>query len=222
MAMKRLILDTLARTGIIAVTVMVMAIASANAQPPPTPPAGPIGRSPVAGTSSTSSTAIAQTLSIPWSRPRSRSPSRPSVKTRQLPDSVRFVTVTLNEPPKEIVLHPTADGRSRARSFLILLDNATGRGYEAVVDLCQTSRDPIRRAAGRGPAADHARRVRRVRRGGPAVAGLPRGVQEARDRGPEPGDDRRLVGGPLRQRTAGGPGQAALSRTVLGPLRAQR
>ena len=31
-------------------------------------------------------------------------------KERRLPGSVRFVTVTLNEPPKDAVLHPRADG----------------------------------------------------------------------------------------------------------------
>ena len=56
-------------------------------------------------------------------------------KGKRLADSVRFVTVTLNEPAKEVVLNPRADGRSPREAFLILLDNATGRGYEAVVDL---------------------------------------------------------------------------------------
>ena len=56
-------------------------------------------------------------------------------KERKLAESFRFVTVTLNEPSKSLVLHPRA-GQSIAReAFLVLLDNATGTGYEAVVNL---------------------------------------------------------------------------------------
>jgi len=57
----------------------------------------------------------------------------------------------------------------------------------------------VRDASRGGPAAHHARRVRRVRGGGPAIAGLPRGDEEAGHRGPQTGHDRRLVGRPLRQ-----------------------
>ena len=47
----------------------------------------------------------------------------------------RFVTVALNEPSKDVVRdHQPGKVVSRA-AFLILLDNTTGRGYEAVVDL---------------------------------------------------------------------------------------
>ena len=47
----------------------------------------------------------------------------------------RFVTVALNEPSKDVV-RDHQPGKAVAReAFLILLDNATGRGYEAVVDL---------------------------------------------------------------------------------------
>ena len=56
-------------------------------------------------------------------------------KERQLSDSVRFVTVTLNEPSKEVVRHAVPGGPCPREAFLILLDNGTGRGYEAVVDL---------------------------------------------------------------------------------------
>jgi primary-amine oxidase len=54
---------------------------------------------------------------------------------RGLPATYRFVTVTLREPPKEAVL---AGAPTPREAFLILLDNATGRGYEAVVDLDQS------------------------------------------------------------------------------------
>ncbi len=58
-------------------------------------------------------------------------------KERKLGDSVRFVSVSLKEPSKEVV------GRSRSQpggdfprtAFVILLDRASGRGYEAEVDL---------------------------------------------------------------------------------------
>lgn len=54
---------------------------------------------------------------------------------KQLADSVRFVTVSLNEPAKESILHPRKGANTPREAFLILLDNATGRGYEAVVNL---------------------------------------------------------------------------------------
>jgi primary-amine oxidase len=56
-------------------------------------------------------------------------------KDRRLSDSIRFVTVTLNEPAKDVVCSPRPDGRFPREAFMTLLDNATGRGYEAVVDL---------------------------------------------------------------------------------------
>lgn len=58
---------------------------------------------------------------------------------KQLVDSVRFVTVTLNEPAKESILHPRKGANTPREAFLILLDNATGRGYEAVVNLTARS-----------------------------------------------------------------------------------
>jgi primary-amine oxidase len=56
-------------------------------------------------------------------------------RERRLAESVRFVTVTLNEPPKDIALHRRPDDPFPREAFVILLDNATGRGYEAVVNL---------------------------------------------------------------------------------------
>jgi primary-amine oxidase len=52
-----------------------------------------------------------------------------------LAESVRFVTVTLNEPPKEAVVSFRTGIPVPRQAFLILLDNATGRGYEGVVEL---------------------------------------------------------------------------------------
>src|SRR6478735_3829395 len=56
-------------------------------------------------------------------------------RERRLGESFRFVTVTLNEPAREAVLGHRPGGAVRREAFLILLDNATGRGYEAVADL---------------------------------------------------------------------------------------
>jgi primary-amine oxidase len=54
---------------------------------------------------------------------------------QSLSGAVRFVTVTLNEPPKDEILHPRPGVSAPREAFLILLDNASGRGFEAVVDL---------------------------------------------------------------------------------------
>ena len=54
---------------------------------------------------------------------------------KQLPASFRFVMVNLLEPPREQVLQPRPGEAVPRQAFLVLLDNATGRGYEAVVDL---------------------------------------------------------------------------------------
>jgi primary-amine oxidase len=58
-------------------------------------------------------------------------------KERQPGDSVRFVSVSLKEPSKEVVgrYRSQAGGECPREAFVILLDKATGRGYEADVDL---------------------------------------------------------------------------------------
>lgn len=53
----------------------------------------------------------------------------------RLTERFRFVTVGLNEPPKAVVLAHRPGATFPREAFLVLLDNATGRGYEAVVDL---------------------------------------------------------------------------------------
>ncbi len=58
---------------------------------------------------------------------------------KKLADSIRFVTVTLNEPAKTSVLHPQPGISIPREVFLVLLDNASGRGYEAVVNLARQS-----------------------------------------------------------------------------------
>ncbi len=60
-------------------------------------------------------------------------------REKKLADSVRFVTVTLNEPAKAAVLHPEASGLIPREVFMVLLDNGTGRGYEAVVNFARQS-----------------------------------------------------------------------------------
>jgi primary-amine oxidase len=58
-------------------------------------------------------------------------------KERKVGDSVRFVTVSLKEPSKEVIAKfESQAGRYYPRdAFVILLDKATGRGYEVEVDL---------------------------------------------------------------------------------------
>ena len=89
-------------------------------------------------------------------------------KERQLADSVRFVTVTLKEPSKEVVPPVAARRRVPARGVRDPARQGDRPGLRG------GRRPPHRRgAAVRGtargrPAADHARGVRRVRGGGPA------------------------------------------------------
>lgn len=54
---------------------------------------------------------------------------------RPLTDTTRFVTVTLDEPPKDAIVHPRPNVHIPRQAFVILLDSATRRGTEAVVDL---------------------------------------------------------------------------------------
>ncbi|NEQ50541.1 MAG: primary-amine oxidase [Leptolyngbya sp. SIO3F4] len=54
---------------------------------------------------------------------------------KSLEASFRFATVTLNEPAKETVLSFKPGDAIEREAFLILLDNATAKTYEAVVSL---------------------------------------------------------------------------------------
>src|SRR2546423_12691131 len=60
-------------------------------------------------------------------------------KARKLPASFRFGSCTLDEPAKKVVLEHRPGQSFPRRAFLVLLDNATGTGYEAVVDLAGKS-----------------------------------------------------------------------------------
>ncbi len=130
MAYEQPILRRLIRSGLLAMTVMVLAIASANAQAPPDDLARP---SPAA--SPTPAASIARNPLDPLEPTEIQAAVETIRKEKTLPDSIRFVTVSLNEPAKELVHHPRTEGRASREAFMILLDNATGRGYEAVVDV---------------------------------------------------------------------------------------
>lgn len=54
---------------------------------------------------------------------------------RKLGERVRFVSVSLHEPPKDIVLNFKAGDATRREAFVKLLDNRDGAAYEAIVDV---------------------------------------------------------------------------------------
>jgi primary-amine oxidase len=54
---------------------------------------------------------------------------------RQLSAHVRFVSVTLHEPPRDLVFNFKAGDRVPREAFVRLLDKADGATYEAIVDL---------------------------------------------------------------------------------------
>jgi primary-amine oxidase len=56
-------------------------------------------------------------------------------KDRRFGDTVRFVSISPNEPSKEVVRRWRPGDPPTREAFLVLLDGASGRGYEAVVDL---------------------------------------------------------------------------------------
>jgi primary-amine oxidase len=56
-------------------------------------------------------------------------------KDERFGETVRFVSIGPNEPSKEVVRRWRPGDTPSREAFLILLDGATGRGYEAVVDL---------------------------------------------------------------------------------------
>ncbi len=58
-------------------------------------------------------------------------------KQKSLSSDVRFVTVTLREPAKEAVLGFSKGDYIAREAFIILLDNARAKTYEAVVSLSQ-------------------------------------------------------------------------------------
>lgn len=58
-------------------------------------------------------------------------------RDRSLPSTYRFAVVVLNEPPKAAVLEFQPGPPINREAFLVLLDNATGATYEAVVSITE-------------------------------------------------------------------------------------
>lgn len=56
---------------------------------------------------------------------------------RKLADSYRFVSCVLLEPDKQVVRDHKPGSPCKRQAFTVLLDNATGTGYEAVVSLTE-------------------------------------------------------------------------------------
>ena len=78
---------------------------------------------------------------------------------------VRVVSIALAEPLRAALRGPGADHPVERVAFVVLMDSDAHKTYEAVVSLTR-GRVVSLDACARGPAGDHARRVRRVRGGG--------------------------------------------------------
>ena len=135
MANKFYLLNILTRLGVLALPALILAPPTALAQAPP----GGASIESRATDTSPSSTKLSNVSARHPLDPLEPAEVQLAVaavrKDRQLGDSVRFVTVALNEPSKDVVGHAKPGGPCSREAFLILLDNATRRGYEAVVDL---------------------------------------------------------------------------------------
>lgn len=59
------------------------------------------------------------------------------VRQKVTANTLRFETVTLNEPPKSVVLDFQVGDRIQREAFLILLDKATGETIEAIASLTE-------------------------------------------------------------------------------------
>jgi primary-amine oxidase len=128
--------QTMARLGFLTLPALVLATRPAAAQEPP-PDASRQSRPADASQNSTEPLKIsAKRHPLDPLQPAEIQLAATTVrKEKQLSESVRFVTVSLNEPSKDVLRHARPGGECQREAFLILLDNATGRGYEAVVDL---------------------------------------------------------------------------------------
>jgi primary-amine oxidase len=73
--------------------------------------------------------------------------------THQLDEQVRFVSVTLHEPPPEVVLHYKPGDPSTREAFMVLLDKRNGGGatYEAIVSLAENKVISFRHVPGVQP-----------------------------------------------------------------------
>ena len=63
-------------------------------------------------------------------------------------ESARFITMALDEPPKEMVLHRVAVAR---RAFAVLYDAEANRTWEAVANLATGRVDSLREVRGAQP-----------------------------------------------------------------------
>ena len=125
---------------ILAPLVLIVASRALDAQvPAPKPPTAKSSEKPVRTSSDASPETEARHPLDPLSPDEIRLAVATIRKERQLPTSYRFVTVSLNEPAKALVLHPSADKPLVREAFLVLLDHTTGKGYEAVVNLSTRS-----------------------------------------------------------------------------------
>src|SRR4051794_35364504 len=64
--------------------------------------------------------------------------SRATAAVRDRPElsqRLRFATVTLHEPPKDVILGFKPGNRVERQAFVVVLDNASEKTYEAVVSL---------------------------------------------------------------------------------------
>ena len=59
------------------------------------------------------------------------------VRAQNVGEQFRFPCVVLHEPPKSVVLNFQTGAPTNREAFLILLDNTTGRTYEAIVSLTE-------------------------------------------------------------------------------------
>ena len=128
----------LRRSMAYSVILAVLAIVAVSAPPAPAqqaPPAQQRSQQPRGTTAGTPDVSAARHPLDPLEPAEIASAVAVIRKERQLADSVRFVTVTLKEPSKEVVRRARPGGEFPREAFVILLDKATGRGYEADVDL---------------------------------------------------------------------------------------
>ena len=143
-------------------------------------------------------------------------------KSQKVGETFRFVSCVLAEPAKAIVQDDKLLRTCPRQASVVLLDNATGTGYEAVVDLRKQAVVRFEVAAPRHPAIDHVGRVRRVRGGVRRCPQFLAALPSAASRTPAwswsiPGR-RAIYGTEVARRQ----GAAAVARPVLGPLRGER
>src|ERR1700733_12523604 len=60
-------------------------------------------------------------------------------RERQLGSTVRFVSITLHEPPKSVVSSYQRGEAATRQALVVLLDRGTQAAYEAVVDLASNT-----------------------------------------------------------------------------------